>query len=83
MFQPLGIYALSILADISPNHAPTCEGSLIIKDRRIDSSLLTENREKYWNVIVQGEERCRQARLLQRTHQQGSRSGRNRARQLS
>lgn len=77
MFHPLGIYALSILTDISPESAPTLKGSLILKDRRIDSSLLTENYANYWNVKVQGSERERQARLLERTRRQVS-PGRNR-----
>ena len=81
-FHMLGPTALAVLQDISSKRVGACNEGLVIKDRRIDSSLLTENYEKNWNVRVQGEERERQARLLERTRRQGSHRGRT-ARNLS
>lgn len=81
-FQRLGDVAFILLGDISVNRVGARDTGLVIRDRRIDSSLLTESFEKNWNVRVQGEERMRQACLLERTRRQAPRLGRQ-ARNLS
>lgn len=70
MFDSLGYLASTILSDISTKRTGIREVGLVIKDRRIDASLLTENYARNWGVRAQGEERGRQAHLLQRTCRQ-------------
>lgn len=72
MFDSLGYLASTILSEISTERAATREVGLVIKDRRVDASLLTENYAKNWGVRAQGEERGRQAHLLQRACRQVS-----------
>lgn len=78
MFDSLGYLASTILGDISSDRVGARKEGLVIKDRRIDRSLLTENYESNWSVRVQGMERERQDHLLQRSRRSVVSPGRNR-----
>lgn len=70
MFETLGYLASSILDEISSDRVAARKEVLVIKSaqkRRIDESLLTENYDQYWSARIQGEERTRQAYLLERS----------------
>jgi hypothetical protein len=85
MFQQLGLLASIVLEDVSERRRCNAPGRDKINDgeiervawlratdqpRRIDASLMTENRDLY-GVRGEGEERCRQAHLLARARRQG------------
>ena len=77
-FHKLGPTALAVLQDVSLKRFGERNEGLVIKDRRIDESLLTENFSRYWSVREEGEERERQRRLLERLRRSGSSRGRER-----
>lgn len=85
-FQTLGNVASVLLSDLADKRAATREPALVTfesgeiervsflratdQKRRVDASLLTGNFESNWSVAAQGNERWRQAHLLERTRRQ-------------
>jgi hypothetical protein len=77
-FQSLGFSASLVLDELTSKRGAACKEGLVIEDRRIDASLLTENYSRYWNVREEAAERERQNRLLERLRRPGSRGRRGR-----
>ena len=78
MFHALGPAALAVLSDLAEKRVAALDRRLVVTDRRIDESLLTERLEQNWSVRLQGEERERQSRLLERLRRPGPRGRRDR-----
>jgi hypothetical protein len=78
MFHALGPAALAVLSDLAEKRVAARDRRLVVTDRRIDESLLTERLEQNWSVRLQGEENWRQAYLLERARRQGRSPGRKR-----
>jgi hypothetical protein len=69
-FHLLGPVALGLFSDISSARVAARKEEFGDLGRRIDETLLTDNFDRYWNVRTQGEERERQARLLEKVRRQ-------------